>query len=366
MNDAGAALGDIYGSLARKLDAIPNGFPSTDSGVELKLLAKLYTPEEASLAVLLRLTPEPAAAIASRIGADPAALQVMLKGMARRGLIRAERRPHGLSFSLMPFVVGVYEAQLERMDAELARLFETYFQASRGQVTVSSAPSVHRVVPVDQTIAAGTTVFPYEQASLLLEGAKSFGVRDCICRVQRGLLGEACDAPVETCVIFHPTPGAFERASDIRTITKEEALQILRQSAESGLIHCSANVQQGHGYICNCCTCCCGILRSLSEFGNADAVARSDFHSAVDAALCAACGTCLDTCPFHALSLPGFVTEVDLTRCVGCGLCASVCPNHALTLIRRPEEEQVPPPLDDQAWRLERARSRHIDLGDIL
>ena len=54
----------VYKKLAQRLDAIPNGFPSTENGIELKLLAKIYTPEEASLASEMRLTPETAEEIA--------------------------------------------------------------------------------------------------------------------------------------------------------------------------------------------------------------------------------------------------------------------------------------------------------------
>jgi len=46
---------DSYQKLAERLDQIPNGFPKTESGVELKLLAKLFTPEEATLASSLSL-----------------------------------------------------------------------------------------------------------------------------------------------------------------------------------------------------------------------------------------------------------------------------------------------------------------------
>ena len=49
---------DVYRRLAERLDAIPNGFPPTESGVELRLLAKMFTPEEAALASVLRLTRE--------------------------------------------------------------------------------------------------------------------------------------------------------------------------------------------------------------------------------------------------------------------------------------------------------------------
>jgi len=43
-------MNKIYQKLADELDKIPNGFPKTKSGVELKILAKLFTIEEAKLA----------------------------------------------------------------------------------------------------------------------------------------------------------------------------------------------------------------------------------------------------------------------------------------------------------------------------
>jgi len=134
----------------------------------------------------------------------------------------------------MPFVVGVYEEQLSRMDEEFARLLEEYhLEAALGWGEfLNTLPSIHKVIPVEKSIPFEVQVFPYEQASALLNKAKSFGVRKCICRVQRGLLGEPCKYPIEVCMVFAPTEGAFDDDPDTRAITKEEALQILRETEE--------------------------------------------------------------------------------------------------------------------------------------
>lgn len=354
---------DVYRKLARRLDTIPNGFPATGSGVELRMLAKIFTLEEAALAAVMRLTSEPAADIAARAGVDANTAYRTLKGMAHKGLIRVKRGEGELVFALMPFVIGFYEAQLPRMDAELAALFEQYYQETRG-VVIHDAPPVHRVIPVEEAIPFDLEIFAYERASELLKGAKSWGVRDCICRVQQRLIGKGCDHPVENCLVFAPIEGAFDHSKVDRPITKEEALRILREAEEAGLVHSAANYRDRHYYICNCCTCSCGILRGVAEFGIPTAIAHSDFCAAVDAGVCAGCGDCAERCQFGALSVPDDVCVVDYARCVGCGLCAGVCPTGALHLERRPEGEVPLPPADIKEWMVQRSQERGISISD--
>ncbi len=355
---------EVYRRLAQRLDGIPNGFPATESGVELRLLAKMFTLEEAALASLMRLTREPAADIAARAGVDPDVAHRTLKEMVRKGLIRAKREGGQLAFGLMPFVVGIYEAQLPRMDAELATLFEAYFQETRGGGIAFTKPAIHRVIPVEEAIPFNLEVFPYERASELLETAKAWGVRDCICRVQRRLIGHGCDHPVENCLSFAPVEGAFDGDSAMRAITKEEALRLLREAEEAGLVHTTGNYRDGHSYICNCCTCCCGVLRGVAEFDIPTAVAHSGFRAAVDAVTCAGCGTCVERCRFGALAVAEATCVVDPVRCVGCGLCVAACTTGALHLERRPDGEPVPGNLKE--WMLRRAQARRISISDIL
>jgi len=88
----------VYEQLAARLDAIPNGFPRTQSGIELRILQKLFRPEEAQLASVMRLRPEDATEIAERAGAEPDEALEQLQEMAGRGLIRARRKEDKLRF----------------------------------------------------------------------------------------------------------------------------------------------------------------------------------------------------------------------------------------------------------------------------
>jgi Na+-translocating ferredoxin:NAD+ oxidoreductase subunit B len=355
---------EAYRRLAARLDEIPNGFPRTESGVELRLLAKMFTPEEARLASSMRLTPEPAAAVAARANLDEETARDLLRAMATKRVIRMAATEGGPAFSLMPFVVGIYELWLPRMDAEFAALFEAYCREGGVAGIVRDGPPLHRVIPVDAAIPIEVEIFPYERASTLLDDAKSWGVRDCICRVQKRLIGQACEHPVENCLMFAPVEHAFAGSEDVRPIDKAEALAILRAAGEAGLVHSSGNYRRGNAYICNCCTCSCGVLRGIAEFGIQDAVAHSAFRAAVDAEACVACGTCLGRCQFGALSLPNGAAVVDAARCVGCGLCVITCTTDALRLERVAREEAPRPPATQLHWMRDRAEARGISLDD--
>jgi len=355
----------VYKKLAQKLDAIPNGFPATESGVELRILEWMFTPEEAALAAEMRLRAESADEIAPRASQDPQAAYATLKAMVRKGLIYAKRAEGKLKFGLLPFAIGIYEEQLGRMDQEFAQMFEDYYHEALGKPLLDQ-PALLRVIPVEESIPVEIEIFPYERASELLSRARSFGVRDCICRTQQALLGNRCHYPMESCLVFASAEGVFASDPITREITKEEAFQILREAEEAGLVHSSGNYRQGHYYICNCCTCCCAIMRGIAELGIPTAVARSDFYAAVDPELCTGCETCLERCQFGAPSLVDDVCQVDRQRCVGCGLCVSTCPGEALRLERKPPAERTPLPEGRKQWWVERAQTRQISLQDML
>jgi len=353
-----------YKNLALRLDSLPNGFPPTDAGIELNLLAKLFSPDEAALAAQLRLQKETAKEIAGRLGAESAELIPSLKAMARRGLIAAGRVKGGLGFGLMPFVVGIYEMQGATIDKELAELFEEYYQKAFSRL-LAVEPPVHRVIPVGESIGVDIEIKPYESATAIVDQAADWGVLDCICRKQKSLLGDPCGHPIDVCMAISQTAGVFGGGDFIRQVSKSEALATLQRAADAGLVHSVSNNEQGLSYICNCCTCSCAILRGLSELGIANAVARSHFVNQVDESMCLVCGDCLEYCQFDALTLNDMI-HVSRVKCVGCGVCVPTCPEDALGLIRRPVDEIQPIPSTMTDWMKMRARERRLNLAEIL
>lgn len=348
-------MNNNYAELADRLDTIPNGFPRTESGVELKLLAKLFTEKEAAVAATMSLEPRSIREIAAENHMGETETKSMLIGMVKKGLIDLKREEgKGLLFHLIPFVVGFYERQNAKIDQEFAELFEQYYH-ERFHRTMLEQPSINRIIPMEKTIPVDIDVMPYEKASTYIDQARSWGVLDCICRVQKRLIGQGCNHTVENCMVFSPKAGAFDRNEDIRAISREEAHEILAETDREGLIHSVNNAQTEVYYICNCCICSCGVLRGMVEYGSQHSIARSDFYAVVNEDLCTGCEACLERCLFGALTMENGICRVEKEKCHGCGLCISSCVTEALSLIQKDPVEITPPPVDDEAWRKIRA-----------
>ena len=58
---------DVYERLSAFLDGLPSGFPRTESGVEIRILKRLFTQEEAALASHLAMWSESVETIAQRV-----------------------------------------------------------------------------------------------------------------------------------------------------------------------------------------------------------------------------------------------------------------------------------------------------------
>jgi len=346
---------DIYEQLADALDRLPNGFPRTPSNVELRLLQKIFSPEEAALAAQLRGEMEPLDALATRFGLSVEEARTRLLQMVRRGLVWFEKQGSQLRFRLAPFVVGIYEAQLENMDHELAHLTEEYMMAGGAAGIMTPQPALHRVVPA-QSAVKSEWILPYDDVRAILMTSKTFRVRDCICRVQRAHIGHPCSFPLKICLSFSSRQGS----PGPDDISQAEALALLDKAEQVGLVHTVSNVIEGFGYVCNCCGCCCALLRGINEWGIANSVAYANYYAVIDSDECLGCGTCIARCQVNAISERDGVSVVDRQRCIGCGLCVTGCPNDAARLMLKPETEIVQPPINFEAWEHERLVNRGL------
>lgn len=352
----------IYRRLATVLDTLPNGFPATDSGIEIRLLKKIFTPEEAELFCDLKLHMETAAQIAERTGRPLEGLEAMLTAMWRRGQIVGANLGGVRIFKMMPWVVGIYEFQIDRMDREFVEMFEAYMRHF-GPSLVRNKPEIMQVVPVRRALAEGQQVMSYQQVSGIIDAAKAFAVNECICNKARKLKGGGCDKPRDICLGLSRIEGLFDDFPWGRPITREEALAVLDLAEEKALVHLSSNVQEDHMFICNCCGCCCPVLGAVKKLGTAEPL-NHGWQAQIDPETCTACGVCTDErCQVEAIEAGEEAYRVLPGKCIGCGLCVPACPAEAIALVQTPAEEFVPPPRNEEAWLEARGKARGVDFS---
>ncbi|MEO0249855.1 MAG: 4Fe-4S binding protein [candidate division WOR-3 bacterium] len=346
---------DVYERLAKHLDKLPAGFPRSASGVEIRILRRLFSPEEAELALHLTLIPEETRVIARRAAIPLEQASGRLEEMAKKGLILGiQRKGEPPLYMAQQFVVGFWEAQVNKLDRELVEDFEAYLPTLFDLKSWGKAPQM-RTIPVKQSISVEREVMPYERAEELVRAKESFAVSNCICRQEHHILGKGCDKPMESCLTLGMAAETVVRTGRGRAITREEALEILMRAEEAGLVLQPANAKDPL-FICTCCGCCCGVLRSLKRDPRPASVVASPFHASLNVDTCSGCGTCIERCQMEAIRLDEDKAVLNLDRCIGCGLCVSRCPTNSLSLVRKSDQPHVPKDIVDTSVRMLRAR----------
>ena len=348
---------EVYVKLREQLDQYSLGFPLTESGVEFRILEKLYTEEEAAMFLDLSLFAEPAATIAGRSGRDPEATADLLENMAEKGLVFRLRRAGVSRYGAVPFVAGVLEFQLNRLDRELVDLCEQYHQDGFGRAIAEGAAFL-RPIPVNRSVDVKHAVATYEDAREIIKNRELVAVADCICRVMSDMKEQTCDKPVNNCFVFGSHAEYYIERGIARQVDAEEALRILDQAQEAGLVTQPVNSQNPSG-MCSCCGCCCGILRSLNEMPRPAEMVVSNYYAVVDPEACTACEVCLERCQMKAIAINDQgAAEVNLDRCIGCGVCVPTCPGDALRLERKPEDRRYEVPLKSAETAVSMAEKR--------
>jgi len=348
---------EIYKRLARHLDNLPGGFPPTESGVEMRILKRLFTLEEAKLALYLTLLPEEPRVVARRAGLPRDETAQRLEEMAKRGLVLREERETGpVRYMAAQYVVGIWEYHVNDLDKELIQDMREYIPTLSEQAW--KVPQMC-TIPVGRSVTPELKVLPYEMAEDLVRARKKFSVGPCICRREHNMMGKGCDKREESCLGFGTAVHYLKRDGMGREIDLPETLDILKWADEAGLVLQPANAKDAL-WICLCCGCCCGILKMFKRQAKPAAMAASPFFAAYNPENCQTCGVCVDRCQMEALKLETDRVLLDVDRCIGCGLCVSTCPTDSLTLVRKPQSEQPEAPKDiiDAYIRLGKARGK--------
>ena len=343
---------DVYRRLQEHLDSFPIGYPATESGVEIRILKHLFTPEEAEIATKMHFQPQPLDKIYRRVkksGITIEELEKTLDNMGKKGSIMFGSQEVGGKkvkyYANAFFAVGMYEFQLNHLTMEFIDDCMQYIKEGFWEeFNLTKMPQI-RTIQISQTIDIENMISSYDNVrNLIMERTSPIAVGECICRQEKDLEGDPCKQSDirETCFFFGAGAMMYVEKEQARLISKEEALNLLKRAEEAGFVLQPTNSKRPIGFCC-CCGCCCGVLTHQKMFSERPVeFFNSSYYSEVDPELCSGCETCLDRCQMDAIDMVDDLAVINLNRCIGCALCISTCPSEAITLIKK-EEEYDPP-----------------------
>jgi len=295
--------------------------------------------------------------------------------LAKKGLILNQPNRHGVMiFRLIPFInVGIFEytfmkkLEYSEEEKELADLYKKLNQEFSNLLQANYEAFLtylQKMRPIDRTVPFTTNKETGEEIEIILneeltvpeerilatqkveeiiEKFDDIAVGHCYCRHHKDLIGESCKQTDmrENCFSFGKSARYTTEQGFARSISKDEALKILKKSEEDGLVHKAyhpnMDFSREEDSICNCCSDCCG--QAVGPTVN-----LTNFMSQVNQDLCVGCGTCVEKCYKGSMELneEGKAERVG-EYCIGCGICAYFCPENAISLVENERIVRIPP-----------------------
>ncbi|MBI4332871.1 MAG: 4Fe-4S binding protein [Chloroflexi bacterium] len=278
-----------------------------------------------------------------------------LERLASRGLIFSGRTAGGQKgYALHQIGFGFpqsffWKGEDSPTARKMAQMIGNYFKdpaVTREAYGGSNTKSL-RYVPVQKSVDRDMqAVYPYDLMERAVEQARTVAVAHCGCRMfvlcRRGA---SCGYPMEVCLKYDELAEYVIDKGLGREISKETAVQIIKDSEDKGMVHLVDNAVRQVKHTCNCCSCCCWSVGSIKRRRiPRDVLMATYYLRYTDETKCLSCGECVKNCPVGAVKLDGDYPTVDLNWCIGCGVCVAKCKNGAAYLKRR--ADVAAPPLD--------------------
>lgn len=335
---------DAYENLQKRMNLYPIGLPKSKESIEI--LKTLFNQEEAKVALSLPLLPLMFSVdkIAKRSRMNKEKCRRILNRLSQEGLIWDKYILGQKRYALLPVIPGLYETQIlkkKNLDSQTKKVTKLLFKSPSKKLIdeiYSHPTSLMRVIPVRKSMEVILKVYAYEEVEKVIRKSGKIALADCACRKAY----QNCHRPVDVCLTFNFIADFLIERGYATKISLREALKVLKRTEEAGLVHCSMNTKPPVQMICNCCPCCCVILRGLTVHHQPKAVVKANFYAHNIKERCILCGTCLKICPVNAIDKMDKRIYINIDRCIGCGLCGYHCKKGAIRLKRR--EEEIPPP----------------------
>jgi electron transport complex protein RnfB len=298
---------------------------------------------------------EPLKTIFNRAGHrvdSPEELERCLDRIQKKGGIESKIKHGKMHYCNAPLIVGMYEYQLNRLTPEFIKDFNEYTSRKDfGIEFLSTKLPQMRTIPVAKSIHPHHNVSTFDEAATLIQQAEGpFVIFECICRKKKSMEGKTCKKTdrQETCLAIGSMARMELQSGAGREITRDKAMSIIEKNQKQGLVLQPSNTQKAE-FICSCCGCCCGMLRTHKILPKPLDFWASNFYAKVNRDTCEGCGACEKRCQVAAIRVAGKKqpAAVNLDRCLGCGVCVPSCPTHSITLVKKSREVRPPQTRED-------------------
>jgi len=206
-----------------------------------------------------------------------------------------------------------------------------YFLGEQTRIPVLGSLFIKPIIQMYyDNIHPGSFIIPRKDIEAIVNSSSYLAIDPCICRI----FNQNCDAPIYTCLRINFAAEIRERETE-RGLTKEEALEIVRNARKHELIFSLEHCFRPYSYnICMCCTCCCVPKQFRSRFG-LDVYLPGPYVPHFDEEKCILCEQCIHRCPMHAILGGHGNHHINIEACLGCGVCADNCPNGAIEMVNQ-------------------------------
>ena len=358
----GTVIPAVYVRLRNRINRIGQGIGSIPRANSYQMIMELWSPEDAENYLKMPLHQMfTAANYAVEAGISEKEAADILWDQSKRSLIWRAKRGGQYQYALMPYINGFWEFnELDivfnqsnggdpcKPDAETNAKVGQFNMWGIGGADPNGGDStfpLFRAYPISKDVVAKGELLPYEDWRAIIMRHNTFTVSPCQCRTMWNGLGVPSpeEHPMETCLSLGEMAEYFIENNIGRQITQEEAIAIVEDVIERGMV-VEAICAKNPDIICCCHSKSCGNLmgHSMSDGTTDKAKHYNAYTLEYDKEKCLKCGLCVARCPMGAIVQNEDGTLSLKGSCVRCGQCVPVCPAKARILVESPDYPELP------------------------
>ena len=206
-------MSNKYPNLIRWADWLDNIYPgqegNNDESESVQFLLHFCSDEDARIAMMCEPFFKSLDEIAEANNVTVEEIASTLEEMSMKGLIMCSSLSGVLKYRRWPWLPGILEFVVldKEIDPELLKYASDFYEERIRLTDMTAMPfekRAHgglRTIPIMESVAAKSTIMPFEELKPFIDKATKFSVANCACRTATRALGMGCEhTHIDTCI----------------------------------------------------------------------------------------------------------------------------------------------------------------------